>query len=163
MRCALFVAWSLAFAPAPALAIDAPVVHGVLVVGGQQYALTHVQAVRSPHHPGRAWVVLATEEIAVKDAANPGRARALARKELLHGVRIDVDSVKPDATAVRGALLMAPSGEIAFDMRGTRVWERLITANRRVVGTLRLARPAQGDVPAWSIDVSFSAPVYRYR
>jgi hypothetical protein len=58
--CALFVAWSLAFAPAPALAIDAPVVHGVLVVGGQQYALTHVQAVRSPHHPGRTWVVLAT-------------------------------------------------------------------------------------------------------
>ena len=35
--------------------------------------------------------------------------------------------------------------------------------HRRIVGTLRLARPAQGDVPAWSIDVSFSAPVYRSR
>jgi hypothetical protein len=81
-------------------------------------------------------------------------------------VRIDVDSVKPDASAVRGALLMAPSGEIAFDMRGyARVRSGSSPPNRRVVGNAAASRAPRRAMsqPGRDSTSAFSAPVFRSR
>ena len=73
------------------------------------------------------------------------------------------DAPGDDSVLTREGARPVHAGEFAFDIRGNHVWERLFTGNRRVVDTLRVARPALGDVPEWSIDVSFSAPVFKPR
>ena len=152
-------------ASAPARAIDPGTVQGHLQYGKQRHELRHVQAVRNPNNPKRVWILLTTAEISVKDAADPAAVMALAASGKLRGVRLNVDAAAPNASELQGALLLgkedAPGGEVVFGASGEKFWERLAAGDKRIGGALRYPREASpGGSPAWTIDVSFSAPVF---
>ena len=162
---AVLVAAVTALASSPAPAIDPGTVDGHLQFGSQRHALSHVQAVRNPGNPKRSWILLTTAEISVKQAADPAAVAALAASGKLRGVRLSVDAAAPNARELQGALLLgkdeAPGGEIVFGAGGEKLWERLSAGNNRVGGTLRYSRgPGPGGSPPWTIDASFSAPVF---
>ena len=162
------LAAGLALASASAPAIDPGTVRGHLQVGAERHDLSHVQAVRVPGQPKRLWILLTTAELSVREAADPAAVAALAAAGGLRGVRLVVDAAKPDPRKLEGTLLLsredAPGGEIAFGAAGERLWERLSAGQNRVGGMLRYGREAgAGGAPAWTLDASFSAPVFSSR
>ena len=153
------------FAPWPAPAIDPGTAKGHLQFGARRHELRHVQAVKNPGHPKRLWILLTTVEITVREAADPGAVAALAASGKLRGVRLGVDAAAPNPNELQGALLLgkedAPGGEIVFGAGGEKLWERLSAGHNRVGGTLRYTREAgSGGTPSWTLDASFSAPVF---
>ncbi|WP_313950839.1 hypothetical protein [Accumulibacter sp.] len=162
---ALFTALVAALAMAPAYAIDPGTVQGYLQYNTERHELRHALAVRDPYNSQRLWILLTTAEISVKDAADPARALKLAMGGKLRGVRLAVDAAAPQANELQGALLLSkdesPGGEVVFAAAGEKFWERLATADKRILGTLHYAKePTPSGSPAWTIDVTFSAPIF---
>ena len=165
---ALLAGLVLGAAAAPACAIDPPVSQGFLQYGKERYELRYAQAVRSPDNPKRVWILLTNAEITVKDAADPARALKLATSGKLRGVRLSVDSAAPNPNHLQGALLLskeeAPTGEIVFAAGASKYWEQLTLGNNRIVGKVRHGMDATASgSPAWTLDASFSAPIFNAR
>lgn len=165
---ALLAGLILGAAPVPALAIDPPTSQGSLQYGKERYELRYVQALRSPDNPKRIWILLTSAEIAVKDAADPARVLKLATSGKLRGVRLSVDGAAPNPGHLQGALLLskeeAPAGEIVFAAGQHKHWEQLKLGDNRIVGKVRhdVEATASGS-PAWTLEATFSAPIFNAR
>jgi hypothetical protein len=59
----------------------------------------------------------------------------------------------------------AVGGEMPFGAGGENSWERLMLGDKRILGTVRLAKEAgpSGGAPAWAFEVIFNAPIFSSR
>ena len=137
-----------------AAAIDPGTVEGQLTQGGKVYTLKHVYAWQQPGQAKEMWIYVTDVELPAAAAMHRFKPEELAREGRLRGVKLVINPTRPDLELIDGVRYEPNS--LAWSFSG-RDWQRLLVADKRVVGKLQYADNLGSD--PWSLDVEFSAPV----
>lgn len=156
-----------------AAAMEAASIKAQLTLGEEAHVLKHVLAWQPPEQTEELWIYLTDAELPLATARDPAKVKELVGQGRLRGVKLVINSAKPDPEKLNGTLFLPVASGYQdmpafWDSAGNAGWERLVLVDKRVLGSLIVSAGAGlfssgsrkfADTPAWSLEAEFSAPI----